>query len=153
MKRFFAVGWLVFFLITLLGCGSQSRSPVGADVTGKWNALLTESGQMSPSYAFGMDFTKNTSNIFGSEIAYTGGTQYNTGCINYGGLTATGNTNGSSVITLVVNDPSTNSSFTISGTADSAVTQINGTFNATFGPNGNNPTCPSTSGSVLFTRQ
>ena len=153
MKRTFAILLLCPFVLLLVACGGQSSSVPGADVTGKWNAVLTEQGQTTPSYAFGMQFAKNTTNIFGSEIAYTGGTQYNTGCIDYGQLTATGDTNGGSLITLVVTDPSTNSSFTISGTADSAVTQINGTFNATFGPNGGQAACPSTSGSVLFTRQ
>ncbi len=153
MKSFFTIFSVALLLLAWTSCGSQSQSPPGANVTGNWNAVLVESGQTTPSYAFGMQFTKNTSNIYGSEIAYTGGTQYNVGCINYGGLTATGNTNGGSLITLVVTDPSTHSSFTISGTADSAVTQINGTFNATFGANGSNPACPSTGGSVLFTRQ
>jgi hypothetical protein len=153
MKRVFSIFLLVVFSIALLSCGSTSSSNPGANVTGKWNAVLTESGQATPSYAFGMAFTKDTTIINGSEITYTGGTQYNTGCVNYGALTATGNTNGGSIITLVVTDPSTNSSFTISGSADSTVTQINGRFSATFGPNGSKAACPGTSGAILFTRQ
>ncbi len=153
MKHLFALILFVFLMGTLLSCGSQQASNPGVDVTGNWNAAFLESGQTTPSYGFGMAFTKNTTNIYGTEIPDTSGAQYNAGCINYGKLTAQGNTNGGSVITLVVNDPTTNSSFTISGSANSGVTQINGTFNATFGANGSSPACPSTTGTVLFTRQ
>ena len=137
----------------LVSCGSTAKSNPGADVTGNWNVDLTESGQAVPSYSFGLRFSKNTTNITGTEIAYTGGTQHNTGCVNYGGLTATGSTNGGSVITLLVTDPSTHSSFTISGTADAAVQQVNGTFDGNFGANGSNPACPSTNGTAALKRQ
>jgi hypothetical protein len=153
MKQVFSVFVLVLLFFALVSCGSQASSVPGADVTGKWNAVLTDNGQTSPSYTFGMAFTKNTTTINGTEITYTGGTQFNTGCVNYGNWTATGNTNGGSVITLVVTDPSTNSSFTISGSADSTVTQINGTYTAHFQPNGTQPACADTNGSVVFTRQ
>lgn len=153
MKRVFSTSLLVILSFALLSCGSTSKSNPGANVAGKWNAVLTETGQTTPSYAFGINFTKDTTIINGTEIPYTGGTQYNTACVNYGGWTATGNTNGASVITLVITDPSTHSNFTVSGSADATVTEINGTFTATFGANGNNPACSGTSGSILFTRQ
>lgn len=153
MKRYVSAVAVCVVASVIMSCGSQSTSNPGANVTGNWNALLTENGQATPSYSFGMAFSKDTTVITGSEIAYTGPLVYNTGCVNYTGLTASGNTNGGSVITLVVTDPSTNSRFTISGTADSTVTQINGTFSATFGPNGSKAACPQTSGTVVFTRQ
>ena len=153
MKRLFLLVLLCVFSLALLSCGSQSKSNPGADVSGNWNVLLTEAGQTAPSYAFGLNFTKNTTTINGTEIAYTGATQFNTGCINYGGLTATGNTNGGSDITLHVNDPSTSSSFTLTGTANSSVTEIDMTFTATFGANGGNPACPAASGTAVLTRQ
>jgi len=153
MKRFAAVVLLCIFSLALISCGSQSTSNPGADVSGNWNVLLTETGQTAPSYAFGLNLTKNTTTITGSEITYTGGTQFNTGCVNYGHLTVTGNSTGGSAITLVVADSSTNSTFTISGDAVSGVTQINGNFAATFGPNGSNPACPNTNGSAVLTRQ
>lgn len=139
--------------LVLGSCGGQSHSAPGADVTGKWNAVFTENGAAQPSYTVGMSFTKNTSVITGSEVAYTGSTEYNTGCVVYGGWTASGNTNGGSVITLSLHDPNTNSEFTISGQADAGVTQINGTFQAKFGPVGTQAACAGTAGTVLFTRQ
>jgi hypothetical protein len=153
MKRVFSILLLVVVGAALLSCGSQSTSPPGANVTGSWNAVITGNGLTTPSYTFGMSFTKDTTLINGTEIPYTGGTQYNPGCINYGSLTATGNTNGGSLITLIVTDPTTNSSFTISASADATVSQLNGTFNATFGANGSKAACPQTSGTVQFTRQ
>jgi hypothetical protein len=153
MKRVFSVFLLVLLSIAVVSCGSQASSNPGVDITGKWNAVFTENGQTTPSYTVGMNFTKLTTTITGSEVPYTGGTTFNTGCVNYGGWTATGNTNGGSVITLVALDPSTQSRFTISGSADTTVTQINGTFSATFKPNGTQPACGDASGNVVFTRQ
>jgi predicted small secreted protein len=153
MKRISLAFFFVVCSLFLTSCGSTAKSIPGADVTGNWNVDLTETGQTVPSYSFGLRFTKNTTNISGNEIAYTGGTQHNVGCVNFGGLTATGGTNGASVITLVVTDPSTHSTLTVSGTADAAVQQINGTFDGSFGANGSNPPCPSTNGTVLMNRQ
>jgi hypothetical protein len=153
MSRILTQCVLVCVILLTASCGSEQRSIPGADITGKWNVVLITTGQTAPSNTFGMSFTKNAATISGSEIAYTGGTTYNTGCINYGRLTASGNTNGGSVITLMVTDPSTNSSFTISGTADSGVTQINGSFQTSYGPNGSQPACTNTTGTIQFTRQ
>ncbi len=153
MKGIFSA-FVVFLCIAWLSsCGSQSKSNPGVDISGNWNVDLTESGQSTPSYSFGLKFTKNAATITGSEIAYTGGTPPSTTCINYGGLTASGSTNGSNVVTLVVKDPSTNSTFTISGTADAPVAQINGSYTGTFGANGSNPPCSSSEGTVLMNRQ
>jgi hypothetical protein len=152
MSRILTLCVLVCALF-LTSCGSEQRSNPGADVSGNWNVVLTETGQSTPSYTFGLAFTKNAATISGSEIAYTGGPSVNTGCINYGQLTASGNTNGGSVITLMVTDPSTHSSFTITGTADSGITQINGSFQTSFGANGSHPACTNTTGTVQFTRQ
>jgi hypothetical protein len=153
MKRLGSVLLLVFCVSVLISCGGQASSNPGVNVTGNWNATFTESGNTTPSYAVGLSFTKNTTVISGTEVAYTGGTQYNTGCVNYGGWTATGNTNGGSVVTLSIHDPSTNSQFTVSGQANSAVSEIDGTFQASFGANGSNAACPSTTGTVVFTKQ
>jgi hypothetical protein len=153
MRRVGSVLLLVACMGTLISCGGQATSVPGVDVTGKWNATFTETGNNTPSYTVGLAFTKDTTVISGTEVTFTGGTQYNTGCVNYGGWTATGNTNGASVVTLSIHDPSTNSSFTVSAQANASVSQINGTFEATFGANGSNAACPATSGSVLFTRQ
>jgi hypothetical protein len=154
MTRLWSVLLLVFCISALISCGDPARSSPGVDVSGKWNATFTENGNAIPSYAVGLSFTKDTTVISGTEVPYTGGTQYNTGCVNYGGWTATGNTaNGGSTITLSVHDPSTTSGFTISGQANGTVSEIDGTFQATFGANGSNPACPSTTGTVVFTRQ
>ena len=153
MKRVLTLLLVMVAGIALTGCGGQSKSSPGADVTGKWNAVFTENGAAQPSYTVGLSFTKNTSVISGTEVSYTGPTQYNTGCVVYGGWTATGNTNGASVITLSVHDPNTNSEFTISGQANAGVTEIDGTFQANFGPNGGSPACAGTTGTVVFTRQ
>ena len=153
MSRILTICVFVCGFLLVTSCGSQSRSNPGVDITGNWNAVLTASGQSTPSYTFGMAFTKNAATIAGSEIAYTGGATYNTGCINYGRLTASGNTNGGSVITVMVTDPSTNSSFTVSGTADSGVTEINGDFQTSYGANGSQPACTNITGTIQFTRQ
>lgn len=153
MSRFLTFCVVVCAFLVMAGCGSEQRSAPGADITGNWNAVLTATGQSTPSYTFGMKFSKNAATIAGSEIAYTGGPTYNTGCINYGHLTATGNTNGGMVITLVVTDSSTNSNFTITGTAVSSVTEIDGNFQTSFGANGSQPACTNTTGTIQFTRQ
>lgn len=153
MKRFLCSGALALVCLFGASCGSTSRSNPGVDITGNWNVDLTEVGQSSPSYSFGLKFTKNAATISGTNIPYTAGPAHNTGCVNFSGMIATGSTNGGSVVTLVVTDPSTNSSFTLSGTADSSATQINGTFQATFGPNGSSPACPATNGTLLMNRQ
>jgi hypothetical protein len=155
MKRFLLLLAVISLSAAMVGCGSQATSNPGVDVTGNWNVIVTQNGQSTPSFTFGLAFTKNTTNIYGSEIAYTGGTPYNIGCINTGTgkITATGNTNGGSVITLVISDPTTSSSFTFSGQADASVTEINGSYNATFGANGSNAACPAESGTIVFTKQ
>ena len=153
MRRLCSVLLLLACGAALMSCGGQAKSNPGVDVTGKWNATFTENGNAAPSYTVGLSFTKDTTVISGTEVSFTGGTQYNTGCVNYGGWTATGNTNGGSVITLSIHDPSTNSEFTVSGQANAAVSEIDGTFQANFGANGSNAACPSTTGAVVFTRQ
>jgi hypothetical protein len=141
----------MFLLVS--GCGSEPRSNPGANVTGKWNAVMSVNGQNTPLYTFGLDFTMHAATISGSEISYTGGATYNNGCINYGQITASGNTDGASLITLKVTDPSTNSSFTVTGSADPTATQINGTFQTVYGPNGSQPACANTEGTILLNRQ
>ncbi|WP_041855548.1 hypothetical protein [Candidatus Korobacter versatilis] len=153
MKRLFLLVAIAVCTLGLGSCGSQAKSNPGVDVTGNWNVDLTQNGLASPSYSFGLKLTKNGATISGTEIAYTGGSAFTNGCINLGGLTATGNTNGGNVVTLIVKDASTNSSFTISGTADSAVAQINGNFTSSFGANGSNPPCADEDGTVLMNRQ
>lgn len=153
MKRVFSALLLGIVCLALASCGGQAHSNPGVNITGNWNVVFTQNGDSAPSYTFGMNFSRNVTVIVGSEVPYTGGTVYNNGCINYGKLNATGNTNGGSVITMTITDSSTNSQLTISGTANANVTQINGTFNATFGANGSSPACAAQTGTVEFTRQ
>lgn len=153
MKRVFALLWLALFFLSLAGCGGQSTSNPGVDISGNWNAYITQAGQNSPSYAFGMQFSKDQAVVTGTEIAFTGSPQPNTGCINYGKLTASGNVSNESTVTVTVTDPTTSSSFTISMSPNSQLTQMNGNFNAVFGANGSNPACAAESGSVFFQKQ
>ncbi|HEY3928361.1 MAG TPA: hypothetical protein VGL89_08305 [Candidatus Koribacter sp.] len=153
MKRIWWIFAVAVLSLGLAGCGSQATSNPGVDISGNWNAFVTQAGQSSPSYAFGMKFTKDTSVVTGSEIAFTGGSQPNTGCINYGSLTASGNVSGGSNVTITLTDSTTNSSFTINMTPNSGVTQMQGDFNAVFGANGSNAACAGESGTVLFTKQ
>ena len=153
MKRSWSVIAVAALFLGLAGCGSQASSNPGVDISGNWNGYLTQAGDSSPSYAFGMQFTKNTSVVSGTEIAFTGGSQPNTGCINYGKLTATGNVSSQTNVTITVTDPTTNSSFTINMSPNAGVTQMQGDFNSVFGANGGNPACAAETGTVLFTKQ
>lgn len=153
MQRVFPLLVVIVLACALVSCGSQASSNPGANITGKWNAVFTVNGQSTPTYTFGMSFSKITTTITGSEVAYTGGSVVPTSCVNYGNWTATGNTNGGSVITLAITDPSTHSSFTVSASADATVSTINGTFSANYKPNGSTAACTDDAGSVVFTRQ
>jgi hypothetical protein len=153
MKRVFPILVVVLLTCALVSCGSQASSNPGADITGKWNAVFTVNGQSTPTYTVGISFSKISTTITGSEIAYTGGGVAPSSCVNYGNWTATGNTNGGSVITLAISDPSTQSTFTVSASADATVTTINGTFSANYKPNGSQPACTDDAGSIVFTRQ
>ena len=153
MKRVLPILTVALVTGMLLSCGSQASSSPGADISGNWNAVFTANGQSTPTYTFGMSFSKVTSTITGSEIPYTGGSVVPTSCVNYGKWTATGNTNGGSVITLAITDPSTMSSLTVSASADATVSTINGTFSANYKANGSSPACTDDAGSVVFTRQ
>ncbi len=153
MKRIFLALVIVVCTLAMGSCGSEARSNPGVDVTGNWNVDLTEIGLAAPSFSFGLKFSKVGRTITGTEIAYSGGSAHTNGCINLGGLTATGSTNGGNVVTLVVKDPSTNSTFTVSGTADSSVSQITGDFTVKFGANGSTPACADANGTTLMNRQ
>ncbi len=153
MKRVITLSWLGILCVALAGCGGQATSNPGVDISGNWNAYITQAGQTTPSYAFGMKFSKDQAVITGSEITFTGSSQPNTGCINYGSLTASGNVSNESQVTITVTDPTTNSSFTIDMTPNASVTEMDGNFNAIFGANGSSPACAAESGSVTFTKQ
>ena len=153
MKRLWLAFAVVLCTLGWSSCGSEAKSNPGVDATGNWNVDLTVNGMATPSYSFGLKLSKNGATISGTEIAYSGGTGHTDGCINLGSLTATGSTNGGNLVTLAVKDSTTNSSFTISGTADSAVSQINGNFTAAFGANGSHPACTDSNGTVLMNRQ
>lgn len=153
MKELFTALLFAGLALAVTGCGSQARSNPGVDVSGNWNIQLTEQGQSSPTFAFGMALTMNTSNIYGTLISYTGGTQPTTMCINYANLALTGTTNNGSQLTMSIVDTSTNSNFTVNAKPNSAVTEMVGSYNAVFGANGSNPACAAQSGTVLFAKQ
>ncbi len=153
--RFLLLLPATFAFACLLSCGAGGvTEPPHSDarVAGNWNVDLGPGGSAPSILSFGLAVNQTGVTLDGHVIPYTLGTPANNGCVSTANLTAQGNVNGNAV-TLVVRDASSNSTITINGTVNSAVSQIDGTFSTVYGSLGGAPACTSDSGISTVRKQ
>ncbi len=141
-----------FACLSSCGAGGVTEPPHSdARVAGNWNVDLGPSASSSI-LSFGLAVNQTGITLDGQVIPYTRGTPVNNGCLSTANLTAQGNVNGNAV-TLVVRDASSNSTITINGTVNSAVSEIDGTFSTAYGSLGGSPACANDSGVSTLRKQ
>lgn len=153
----FVLAVLCLFALCAAGCGAGGVDEPphnNVRINGTWNVeLMNGPSTAAPTITFGLTISQTGAVVSGNIAPYTGSSPATTPCLVFTGMTAQGNVNQRQV-SLVVSDPQSKSSITISGTANDSVTEITGgTFATNFGPVGDTPACANINGTATLSKQ